>query len=114
MLLAAQDVADLKKKSKHITVQNVGTLRQELRKDLTAEGDGPAVEVGGDSNIRRQAVFLHGSLNPDQQLVLEHTFEGFGKPIITDDAELAQAINLSPQKVRAIKAQIRKKVEQYW
>ncbi len=111
MLLAAQDVAALRTKMKRITPKNVGTLRKELRPDFTAEQAGGEAEMEGDSRYRRQAVFLHGSLNPEQQLVLEHTFEGFGKPIIENDIDLAKAINLSPQKVRAIKGQIRKKVE---
>lgn len=114
MLLAAQDVADLQKKMKHITPKNVGTLRKELRVDLTAELAGGETELQGDSRIRREAVFLHGSLNPEQQLVLEHTVEGFGKPIIEDDIQLASTLNMSPQKVRAIKGYIRKKIERFW
>lgn len=111
MLLASQDVAALKDKMKRITPKNVGTLRKELRPDFTAELAGGEAEMAGDSRVRRQAVFLHGSLNPEQQLVLEHTFEGFGKPVIEDDVELANTVNMSPQKVRAIKGQIRKKIE---
>jgi DNA-directed RNA polymerase specialized sigma subunit len=111
MTLAASDVAELKKKMHRITPKNVGTLRKELRADFTAEQAGGETEIAGDSKYRRQAVFLHGSLNPEQQLVLEHTFEGFGKPVIEDDAQLGQQINMSPQKVRALKAQIRKRIE---
>lgn len=112
MLLAAQDVAQLK--NKKITPKVVGTLRRELRQDLTAELAGGSVEVDRDSKLRRQIVFLHGSLNPEQQLVLEHTFEGFGKPVIDDDLALAQQLNLSPQKIRALKGQIKKKVDRFW
>lgn len=112
MLMAAQDVASLK--AHRITPKVVGTLRREMRKDLTAEQAGGEAVLSQDSQLRRKVVFLHGSLNPEQQLVLEHTFEGFGKPVIEDDAQLAQQVNMSPQKVRAIKAQIRKKVERYW
>ncbi len=112
MLLSAQDVADLK--TKKISPKIVGTLRHELRQDLTAEATGGNVEVDRDSKLRRQIVFLHGSLNPEQQLVLEHTFEGFGKPVIEDELQLAQQLNLSPQKVRALKSQIKKKVERFW
>lgn len=114
MRLSAQDIADFKKKLKHITPKNIGTLRKELRQDLTAESAGGESEIGGESNIRRQAVFLHGSLNPTQQLVLEHTYEGFGKPLILDDVELARTIGESPQKVRAIKGQIRRRVQKFW
>lgn len=112
MLLSAQDTANLK--NNRITPKVVGTLRKELRQDLTTEMAGGAVEVDADSKLRRQIVFLHGSLNPEQQLVLEHTFEGFGKPVIEDDLALAQQLNLSPQKIRSLKSQIKKKVDRFW
>lgn len=112
MLLSAKDVADLKKG--RITPKAVATLRRELRSDLTAELKGGQVEIEGDSPLRRQIVFLHGSLNPEQQLVLEHTYDGFGKPVLDDDMELGRAINMSPQKIRALKAQIKKKVDRFW
>lgn len=112
MLLGAKDIADLKKQ--RITPKVVGTLRRELRHDLTAELPGGAAELEGDSKLRRQIVFLHGSLNPEQQLVLEHTYEGFGKPTTDDDFEVGKMTGMSPQKVRALKAQIKKKVERFW
>jgi len=112
MLVSAQDLALLK--NRKITPKLVGTLRKEIRPDMVAEMAGGSVELHRDSDMQRRIVFLHGSLNPEQQLVLEHTFEGFGKPVIEDDMQLAQQINLSPQKVRALKAQIRKKVERFW
>jgi uncharacterized protein YcgL (UPF0745 family) len=59
-------------------------------------------------------VFLHGSLNPEQQTVLEHTYAGFGKPVIVDPMDLSKEIELSPQKIRAIKKQIAKKLQRYY
>jgi DNA-directed RNA polymerase specialized sigma subunit len=112
MLLSAADIAAVK--NRKITPKLVGTLRHEIRQDRTAELTGGAAETERDSKLRRQIVFLHGSLNPEQQLVLEHTFEGFGKPVVEDDLQLAQQLNLSPQKIRALKTQIRKKVERFW
>ncbi len=112
VLLAAQDVADLK--NRKITPKIVATLRRELRKDYLAEAPGGEAVHGADSDLRRQIVFLHGSLNPQQQVVLEHTFEGFGKPTIEDPMELAKKLKLSPQKIRALRKQIQKKVERHW
>ena len=112
VLLAMDDIADLK--GRRVTPKVVATLRKELRKDYLAEAPGGAAVHAKDSDLRRQIVFLHGSLNPQQQLVLEHTFEGFGKPTIEDAMDLAKQLKLSPQKVRALRKQIQKKVERYW
>jgi DNA-directed RNA polymerase specialized sigma subunit len=112
MLLAKQDIASLR--DKKISPKIVGTLRKELRADWTAESAGGEVEGDADSKLRRQIVFLHGSLNPEQQAVLEHSFEEFGKPVSNDPNEVGQWTGMSPQKVRAIKAQIAKKVERFW
>ena len=43
-----------------------------------------------------------------------HTFEGFGKPVVPDAMDLGKKINMSPQKVRALRKQIQKKVEKHW
>ena len=112
MLFEAQDLADLRKKK--ITPKIVGTLRREVRADLVAERPGGAGVLDADSDLRRQIVFLHGSLNPQQQVVLEHTFEGFGKPVVDDPIDLAKQIGMSPQKIRALKRQIQNKVKRYW
>lgn len=97
-----------------VTPKMVGTLRREIRSDYLAEGAGHEVSLPGHSAVEQQAVFMHGSLNPEQQLVLEHTFTGFGKPIIPDPAELGRTLNMSPQKVRGIKKQIEKKLIYYY
>lgn len=95
-----------------VTPKMVNTLRRELkRQDLRAESAGGDVSLPGESKTMQYITFLHGSLNPEQQLVLEHTYEGFGKPVILDPVELSNKINLSPQKIRAIKAQIARKVK---
>jgi DNA-directed RNA polymerase specialized sigma subunit len=112
VLLAAQDVIELK--DRKITPKIVATLRKELRKDYLAEAPGGEAVHAEDSDLRRQVVFLHGSLNNEQQRVLEHTFEGFGKPIIENPMDLAKTINMSPQKFRSLRRQIQKKVEKHW
>ena len=112
MLLEAQDLADLR--DKKITPKIVGTLRKEVRDDLVAERPGGAGVLNADSDLRRQIVFLHGSLNPQQQIVLEHTFEGFGKTVMEDPLDLAKEIGMSPQKIRALKRQIQNKVKRFW
>lgn len=113
MKLMASDVADLQKKMHKITPKAVGTLRKEMRRDLTLEEPSEFGEtsLAGGSRYERMVTFLHGSLSPEQQLVVEHTVPGFGKPIIEDDMQLAQQLNMSPQKVRALKAQIRRKAD---
>ena len=112
VLLSPKDISDLQRKK--ITPKFVGTVRRELRRDLTTELPGGEAESAADSDLRRQIVFLHGGLNPEQQLVLEHTYEGFSKPVFDNDDDVGRATNMSPQKVRAIKAQIFKKVERFW
>ena len=101
-------------RQKQVTPKMVGTLRRELRSDYLAESAGHDVSLPGNSFVEQQATFLHGSLNPEQQLVLEHTFSGFGKPVIEDPAMLGQTLNMSPQKVRGLKKQIEKKLEYYY
>ena len=97
-----------------ITPKMIRTIRKEIRDDLIAEEKGGQATATESSEVERQAVFLHGSLNPDQKLILEHTFSGFGKPRIDDAAELGQKLNMSPQRVRAIRKQIQRKVMQYY
>lgn len=112
VLISMPDLSHLRRNQ--VTPKMVGTLRRELRKDFMAEGAGHEFFTHGRSRLEQQAVFLHGSLSPEQQLVLEHTFDGFGKPVIEDVDQLATAINMSPQKVRAIKKQIEKKLDYYY
>lgn len=112
MLLASQDLPEIR--ASRISAKAVGTLRRELRRDLLAEEAGGEGGSTGDSLLEQQAVFLHGSLNPEQQLVLEHTYSGFGKPVTIDPIELSKQIQLSPQKIRAIKKQIANKLKRYY
>lgn len=93
-------------RAEKITPKAVDTLRRELRRDLMTEGSAgdPGQNTAGE--YRDRLVFLHGSLNPEQQLVLEHSFPDFGKTVIEDPMELGKALKMSPQKVRAIKKQI--------
>lgn len=97
-----------------VTPKMIRTLRKEIRDDLLAEEKGGQATAMESSELERQAVFLHGSLSPDQKLVLEHTFPGFGKPQIDDPEKLGRKLKMSPQKVRAIRKQIQRKVMQYY
>lgn len=112
ILLSVQDLSDLK--NRKVSPKIVATLRKELLKDYLAEAPGGEAAHSSDSDLRRQIVFLHGSLNASQQLVLEHTFEGFGKTPIKDPIDLAKKINMSPQKIRSMRKQIQNKVARYW
>lgn len=111
MMIAISDVNELKKKK--ITARTVATLRKERRDDFIAEQAGGDVSsaTGG---LLDHITFLHGSLPPEHKLVLEHTFEGWGRPVITDPMKLSKVINLSPQKIRSIKKQIAEQVEQHF
>jgi len=110
--LSMPDLTAVRMKS--VTPKSVGTLRRSLRDDFLAEGVGHEPRLPGNSLVEQQAAFLHGSMSPEQQLVLEHTFEGYGKPVIADVTELAQRLGWSPQKLRGTKKQIEKKLEYYY
>lgn len=112
LLVSIPDLSALRRGM--VTPKMVGTLRRELRSDYLAESAGHEVGLPGSSFVEQQAAFLHGSLNPEQQLVLEHTYSGFGKPVIEDPTELGRTLNMSPQKVRGIKKQIEKKLDYYY
>lgn len=105
----ARNVPELRTR---VNPKMVSTLRRELqRQERRAEEAGGEAALPGDSRLAQYITFLHGSLSPEQQLVLEHTYEGFGKPVILDTDELAAELRLSPQKIRAIKKQIARKVK---
>jgi DNA-directed RNA polymerase sigma subunit (sigma70/sigma32) len=94
--------------------KEIETLRRELRADLRSEG------FAGDQTIESprildRLVFEHGSLNPEQQTVLEYTEGMYGRPKLGSDAEsIAKEMGVSPQKVRALKKQIWRRVEKYY
>lgn len=109
VLLAIQDIEHLR--DRKVTPKMVATLRKEVRKDYLAEAPGGEAVYSEDSKMRRQATYLHGSLNPQQQLVLEHTIEGFGKQTIPDAMDLARKLKWSPQKIRSLRKQIGDKLK---
>lgn len=98
---------------KLVKPKDVGTIRKEIRPDWIAEEAGGETVDAGVSKKERMAVYLHGSLNPEQQLVLEHTFPGFGKQITDDVEQLSGMTDMSPQKIRSLKKQIFKKLERF-
>jgi DNA-directed RNA polymerase specialized sigma subunit len=113
MSIAAADIIEMQKAK--ITPRVVATLRREKRRDLVTEAPrGPETTSEADSPMLEHIQFIHGSLSPEQQVVLEHTFEGFGRPVIQDPMELAKQVSMSPQKIRAIKKQIFNKVKKYY
>jgi DNA-directed RNA polymerase specialized sigma subunit len=104
-------LSDLGKKQ--VRIKDIGTIRKEIRPDFVAEEAGGETVDLGPSKKERMAVYLHGSLNPEQQLVLEHTYSGFGKEVTDDVEQLSSMTNMSPQKIRSLKKQIFKKLERY-
>lgn len=110
MLISAEEAADIR--AERITPKVVATMRKELRGTRLAEGE--AAAFSQDSKLRDRAVYLHGSLNPEQQLVLENMYPVFGKGVPTDNAsELAMRTGFSEQKVRSIKKQIGERLGKY-
>lgn len=112
VMISAKGLEDLR--HRRVTPSMVSTLREELRKDYMAEGIVAPTAAFEDRDLRRKIVFLHGSLSPEQQLVLEHTFEGFGKEVIPDADDLGKKTGMSGQKVRSLRRQIQRKVEPYY
>jgi DNA-directed RNA polymerase specialized sigma subunit len=111
MTISMQEVAEIRQqKLRRVTPKIVNTLKHELRRDLVAESEGGQAAAMEETGLRDRIVFLHGSLNPEQQLVLEHMFPDWGNQVIEDPVALAEKLNMSPQKVRAIRKQIGQKV----
>jgi DNA-directed RNA polymerase specialized sigma subunit len=107
------EVADLNRSTKKITPRTIETLRREVRRDLLAESPGAETHSEA-SKLLDHLIFLHGSLSPEQQVVLEHTFDGFGKPVIENPVELGPVVGMSPQKIRALRKQIATQVRRYY
>jgi DNA-directed RNA polymerase sigma subunit (sigma70/sigma32) len=113
MKASMAEVAELNQSARKLTPAMVGTLRREVRRDLNQDQPGGQAHLES-SRLLDHLIFLHGSLSPEQQLVLEHMHEGFGKPVIEDPVALAPVIGLSPQKIRALKKQIGEQVRRYY
>ena len=107
------EVAELNRSMKKLTPRTIDTLRREVRRDLLAEAPGGQAQLES-SPLYDRLIFLHGSLSPEQQVVLEHTHEGFGKPVIEDPLQLSPVVGMSPQKIRALKKQIASKLDKYY
>ena len=119
MTASMAEIAELQKQKK-VTPRTVGLLKQEIRRDLLAEAPGGEVSTEN-SRLTDHLIFMHGSLSPEQQLVLEHTPQPgdtdrtvFGKPAIADPIQLGPVIGMSAQKIRAIRKQIGEKAKKYY
>jgi DNA-directed RNA polymerase specialized sigma subunit len=117
----ADDVNIARKDLEHMrripemSIANVGKIRREIRPDLVAESVGGAATLSGPSELKERMVMLHGSLSPEDQMVLEHTYgDVFSRDTVEDPAELALKLNLSPQKIRASRSRILRKAERYY
>ncbi len=97
-----------------LSPKEIETLRREVRRDIMGEGPG-GQQVLEQSRLADRLYFEHGSLNPEQQLVYEYTEGMFGRPAYGNDSvAIAKAMGVSPQKVRALKKQIWRRVEKYY
>jgi hypothetical protein len=115
MRASLPEVAELSRKMQKITPRTIGLLRREVRRDLNAEAPGGEAPLES-SALLDHIVFLHGSgsLTPEQEVVLEHTVDGFGKPVIQNAEELAPVVGMSPQKIRALRKQIAEQAKKYY
>lgn len=111
--VSRRDLTTLRLK-KDVSVRQIGRLRKSVRPDLVAEAKGGEALSSGRSELEERMVMLHGSLSPEDQLVLEHTLgDVYGKETVEDPLELALKLNISPQKVRAARSRILRKAERY-
>lgn len=97
----------------NIAPQEIELLRKELRRDiLTEEAHEGVVGVAQETpKALEQIQFLHMELSPEQQLVLEHTYGMYGRPSVDNNEDLARILNMTPQKIRALKRQIARRYE---
>jgi DNA-directed RNA polymerase specialized sigma subunit len=96
-----------------ISPREIELLRKEIRSDILTEEahEGLAGVSQETPKALEQVQFLHMELNPEQQLVLEHTYGMYGRQSIDNNDDLARILNMTPQKVRAIKRQIARRYE---
>jgi DNA-directed RNA polymerase specialized sigma subunit len=99
--------------SMSLAPKEIELLRKELRKDILVEEttSGLADIAQETPRALEQMQFLHMELNPEQQLVLEHTYGMYGRGPVDNNEDLARILGMTPQKVRAVKRQIAKRYE---
>jgi DNA-directed RNA polymerase specialized sigma subunit len=92
---------------------DIELLRKELRRDILTEEKTQGMSEFAEETPKalEQMHFLHMELNPEQQNVLEHTYGMHGRLPVETNEDLARVLNMTPQKVRAIKRQIAKRYE---
>lgn len=96
-----------------ISQKEVALLRKELRRDiLVDEPTAGLAEIAQETpRALEQLQFMHMELNPEQQLIMEHTYGMYGRGSVDNNETLASILSMTPQKVRAIKRQIAKRYE---
>ena len=97
----------------NIDLKDIELLRKELRKDILVD-DSPQgfsqAEAMSPKSLER-INFLHMELNPDQQNVLEYTYGLHGRQAFDSNEDIARILNITSQRVRAIKRQIAQRYE---
>ena len=93
--------------------KEIELLRKELRADILSDESHEGIPGMAQETPRalEQMQFLHMELSPEQQLVLEHTYGMHGRMTVDNNEDLARILNMTPQKVRAVKRQIAKRYE---
>jgi len=94
-----------------IPMKEIELLRRELRRDILVDEATSGLSMTSDSTPKalEQIQFLHMELNPEQQLILEHTYGMYGRQAMDNNEDIARIVGMTPQKVRAIKRQIAKR-----
>lgn len=108
-------IDEVKQTNEKITPATVKLIQKELRRDLVADSAAAVdQQFSTDDRMQEYATYLHPTLSKEQQLVLEHTFPNWGRPTYMDPGELGRQVNMSPQKVRAMRKQIFEKLLPYY
>lgn len=99
-----------------IPMKEIEILRKELRRDIMVDEAtaGLALTAQKVPKALERVQFLHTDLNPEQQLVLEHTYGMYGRPEAANNDDIAMKMGMTPQRIRSIKRQIAQKYKKVY
>lgn len=94
--------------------KKIKLIRTESRASLTMQ-EGLDESPHGTSSSEAMSLihYVHPTLDQEARKVLEHTYGLFGKKELEDNNDIAKKLNITPNRVRAIKRRIAKTIEKY-
>lgn len=101
------------KKLRNLSSKDVDRIRGMQYDDHLFETPATMAEASDDQREREVVSALYHELSPEQQLIMEHSYDLWGRETILDNDKLGGVIGMSPQKIRALKKQIAQKVNRY-